>query len=264
MRRYRPPTILTGFSCLVLAVVLAACGGPSATGRGPDEIATLCTGPLATPGTTPAAVSQSGSCASSLGPAVTHVSCASATDLAHLGGVQLREGNIKTGSLSDNHVTVTLHDGRCAFSVPQGYVGYLRIVPPLHDGVAIVDFVPVSGESAVALLMRCPDDKPDCLRLHMFSNEVYRCFEVTSKTTILAEGTFADQQFPAPQLEINKPNRLVLSVNGDMVKGYINGRQICRSHTTIDSSSPLEVGVAAVGTSVARVDILDVYAFASD
>jgi hypothetical protein len=264
MRRYRAQTILTGFSCLVLAVFVAACG-PAASGPGPDDIAIMCTGPLAAPGTTPAAASGSGSCASSLGPALTHLSCADATDLAHLSGVQLGELNTKTNSRTDNRVTVTLHDGRCGFSVPQGYMGYLRTASSVHDGIAIVDFVPISGESGAGLLMRCPDEKPDCVGLWMFSKEVYRCVEKTSTTpTTLTEGTFAGQQFPAPQLQINKPNRLVLLLRGDIAEGYINGRQICHAHTRVDSSSFLEVAVLAGGTAVARVDILDVYVFASD
>ena len=80
---------------------------------------------------------------------------------------------------------------------------------------------------------------------------------------MITHGTFAGQQFPAPKLELNQPNRLVLDVKGDAVLGYINGRQICGGKTSV----PLTAAGAAVqiaqagGTAPATVDIIDFYVF---
>lgn len=250
-----------------VALVLAACGGSSGTGNsaGPDEIAITCTGPLATPGVAPSAVI--GSCAESLGGQAAHLDCATATDIGALNGFRFGELNTHTGSATDQKVTATSQSGRCAFTVPAGYVGFLQAKEPIQEGLTIVDFIPRSGDNSVTLMLRCPRvGYMPCLALSMYWNQTYDCAQgIGGKNQTLAHGTFAGQQFPAPQLEVNKPNRLVLSVAGDAVRGYINGRQICGGKTTVPltSSAPAVQIAQAGGSTPAGVDIIDFYVFGS-
>lgn len=222
-------------------------------------------GPLATPGTTPSAAV--GSCAESLGGQAAHLDCATATDIRTVKGFQLGEFNTQTGSSTDAKVTATSQSGRCAFTVPAGYIGFLQTKEPIQEGITIVDFIPRSGENSVTLMLRCPKvTNTPCLALSMYSNQTYECVEfMGGQKQTLARGTFAGQQFPAPQLEVNKPNRLVFSVAGDALHGYINGRQICGGKTSVPfTSSGTVVQIAQAGGSApARVDVMDFYVFAS-
>jgi hypothetical protein len=253
----------------LIMVVLAACGGSSGSGNsgGPDEIAITCTGPLAAPGAAPAAVATPGSCAQSLGGQVAHIDCATATDIGNLNEFRLGELNTHNGSTTDQKVTVSSQSGGCAFTVPAGYVGFLQVKQPIQEGLTIVDFIPRSGENSVTLMLRCPRvGYMPCLALSMYSNQTYDCVQgMGGKNETLAHGTFAGQQFPAPQLEVNKPNRLVFSVTGDAISGYINGRQICGGKTTVPlASSAAAVQISQAGGSAnARVDLIDFYVFAS-
>lgn len=100
----------------------------------------------------------------------------------------------------------------------------------------------------------------------MYSNEIYECVQfMNGKKQTLARGTFAGQQFPAPQLEVNKPNRLVFSVTGDAISGYINGRQICGGKTTVPVTSSVATAQVAQagGSAPASVDLIDFYVFGS-
>jgi len=248
---------------LWVLLLLAACGG-SGGGR-PDELAITCTGPLATAGATPSAVA--GSCAQSLGAQVAHLDCATTTDIAQVDGFQLGELNTDNGSSTDRKVVASSRSGRCRMTVPPGYVGYLQTVKPIQDGLTLVDFIPRSGENSLTLLLRCPQvGGTPCLALSMYSTQTYECVQVMDgKKQTLARGTFAGQQFPAPQLEVNQPNRLVFSVTGDAIIGYINGRQICGGKTTVPvTSSAATVQVAQAGGSApADVDLIDFYVFGS-
>jgi hypothetical protein len=256
-----------GFVIALLTVVLAACGGSSGTGNsaGPDEIAILCTGPLATPGAAPSAVATSGSCVESLGAQVAHADCA--TDIASMDGFQHSELNTHNGSATDQKVTASTQSGHCVFTVPGGYVAYLQAKEPIQDGLTIVDFIPRSGENSVGLLLRCPKvGYNPCLAVFMYSNQTYDCVEgIGKKTRTLAHGTFAGQQFPAPQLEVNQANRLMFSVKGDAVRGYINGLQICGGKTEgpVTSSGAAVQIAQAGGSAPAGVDIIDFYVFAA-
>ena len=256
---------------LVFVLILSACGGATNGGSGgsaalkPDELAVSCTGSLAKPGATPIAAPSS--CAPTLGSLVTHVDCATATNLSNITGAQLGEVNYKSGSTSDAMVTTGIMGGRCTFQIPQNYLATLRSSAGSQNGIAIVDFVPQSGRSSVGLLMRCPQfGGAQCLALYIYSNQNYQCLEVVNgKKNLLAGGTFAGQQFPAPQLEINKPNRLVISVQGSAVDGYINGRQICSGNTTLPTaSSPVWVQITQTGGSApAQVDLVNFYVYSS-
>jgi hypothetical protein len=253
-----------------IALVLAACGGSSGTRNSdaPDEIAITCTGPLATPGATPSAVATAGSCAQSLGAQVAHADCATAIDMGSMDGFQHSELNTHNGSATDQKVTASSQSGRCVFTVPGGYVAYLQAKEPIQDGLTIVDFIPRSGENSVGLLLRCPKvGYNPCLAVFMYSNQTYDCVEGIGKKTrtTLAHGTFAGQQFPAPQLEVNQPNRLVFSIKGDAVSGYINGRQICGGKTEgpVTSSGAAVQIAQAGGSAPAGVDIIDFYVFAA-
>jgi hypothetical protein len=259
---------------IVLAVVplLAACAGSSSSGSlnhgggGPDEIAITCSGPLATPGVAPTPVA--GSCAQSLGVQVAHFNCAKAADGGNSTEFRFGEINTHTASTTDQQVTMSSQSAGCVVTVPAGYVGALQSIKPLQDGdgLAVVDFVPRSGENSVGLRLRCPKvGGTPCIALFMYSNQTYQCVEVIDgKARALAHGTFAGQQFPAPKLEVNQPNRLVLSVKGDAVSGYINGRQICDGKTGVPLTlSPATLQIAqAGGTAPAAVDIIDFYVFA--
>jgi hypothetical protein len=252
-------------AAVAVSLVVAACGGSS--GGGPDEIATTCTGPLATPGATPSAFATLGSCAQSFGGQAAHLDCATATDIRAVKGFRLGEFNTHSGSATDQKVTAASQSGRCAFTVPAGYVGFLQTTEPIQEGMVIVDFIPRSGENSVTLMLRCPSvSNTPCLALSMYSSQTYECNEVTGgKNQTLARGTFAGQRFPAPQLEINKPNRLVFSVEGDAIHGYINGRQICGGKTSVPlTASGTAVQVAQAGGSTpAVVDLIDFYVFGS-
>ncbi len=256
---------------VAVVLVLTACAGSGSSGplnnggSGPDEIAITCTGPLATPGAAPSAVA--GSCAPSLGRQVAHADCATATDIGKIDGFQVGELNTHNGSATDQKVTASSQSGHCVFTVPGGYVAYLQAKEPIQDGLTIVDFIPRSGENSVGLLLRCPKvGYNPCLAVFMYSNQTYDCVEgIGKKTRTLAHGTFAGQQFPAPQLEVNQPNRLMFSVKGDAVRGYINGRQICGGKTEGPvTSSGAAVQIAQGGGSApAGVDIIDFYVFAA-
>ena len=246
-----------------VALVIAGCGGSA--GGGPDEFAAICSGPLATPGAAPSAAA--GSCAESLGGHAAHLDCATVTDMGTLNGFQLGEVNTHTGSTTDQKVTAISQSGHCGFTVPAGYVAFIQSKEPIEEGLTIADFIPRSGENSVTLLLRCPKvgDTP-CLALSMYSSQTYECIEIMGgKKQTLARGTFAGQQFPAPQLEVNKPNRLVFSVKGDAIDGYINGRQICGGKTTVPVSvSAATVQIAQAGGSTpASVDLIDFYIFGS-
>ena len=253
-----------------VALVLVGCGGSSpggsgSRGAGPDEIATTCSGSLATPGATPAAGATGASCAQALGAQAAHLDCATATDINTVKGFELGEFNTHTGSATDSKVIATLQSGHCAFTVPAGYIGFFQTTGPLQEGMTIVDFIPRSGENSVTLMLRCPKiTNTPCVALSMYSNQTYECVEfVGGQKQILARGTFAGQQFPAPQLEINKPNRLMFSVAGDALHGYINGRQICSGKTSVPlSSSGTAVQIAQAGGSIpASVDLIGFYVF---
>jgi hypothetical protein len=254
---------------VAVALLLSACGGGNSSGGSgglqPDELAISCTGPLATPGATPQAAPSS--CAPTLGGQVAHVDCATVTDLMTIKDARLLgDLNYKTGATSDAMVTTGVQGGRCTFQIPQNYLDALQTTAKVQDGVAIVDFIPRSGASSVGLLMRCPQvGGPDCLAVYMYSNQNYQCLEVVNgKKNELAGGTFAGQQFPAPQLEINKPNRLVISVQGNAVEGYINGRQICAGKTTLSASSSATVQITQMGGSApVQLDIVDFYLYSS-
>jgi hypothetical protein len=202
-----------------------------------------------------------------LGGQAAHLDCATATDLGTMTGFQLGELNTHTGSATDQKVTAISESGHCAFTVPAGYVGFLQTREPIQEGLTVVDFIPRSGENSVTLLLRCPKvGFMPCLALSMYSNQTYDCVEgMGGKKQTLAHGTFAGQQFPAPQLEVNKPNRLLFSVTGDAISGYINGRQICGGKTTVPlASSAAAVQISQAGGSAnARVDLIDFYVFAS-
>ena len=221
-----------------VALVVAGCGG-SSSGQGPDEIAAICTGPLATPGATPAAVATGAPCAQSLGRQTAHLDCATATDIGTVKGFALGEFNTHTGSATDRQVTAISQSGHCAFTVPAGYIGFLQTEEPIQEGIIIADFIPRGGENSVTLMLRCPSvSNAPCVLLSMYSNQTYGCVQfMDGKMQTFAHGTFAGQQFPAPQLEINKPNRLVFSVMGDAISGYINGRQICSGKTSVPLTS---------------------------
>ncbi|HEX9095742.1 MAG TPA: hypothetical protein VF990_06510 [Candidatus Dormibacteraeota bacterium] len=260
-------------SVIVVAAVsvLAACGGSSSSGSlnngggGPDEIAITCTGPLATPGAAPSAAP--GSCAPSLGGQVAHADCASAADIGKIDGFQVGELNTQTGSETDQKVAASIRAGHCDFIVPGGYVALMQAEQPIQDGLTIVDFIPRSGQNSVGLLLRCPQvGNTPCLGVYMYSSEAYECVEVVDgKEHTLTRGTFAGQQFPAPQLEVNQPNRLVLDVKGGAVHGYINGRQICGGKTAVPlTPAGATVQIAQAGGSApAGVDIIDFYVFAA-
>jgi hypothetical protein len=248
-----------------VSLMLAACDGGS--GGGPDEIAAVCAGPLATPGAAPSALASPGSCAQSLGVQAAHLDCATATDFGSLKGFQLGEFNTHTGSAADQKVTPISQSGRCAFTVPAGYIGFLHTKESAQEGMTIVDFIPRSGENSVTLMLRCPSvSNTPCLLLSMYSNQTYECGQfMEGKNQTFARGTFAGQKFPAPQLEINKPNRLVFSVTGDAISGYINGRQICGGKTSVPfTASGAAVQIAQAGGSApASVDLIDFYVFGS-
>ena len=245
-----------------VALVLTGCGGSSGTG-GPDEVAITCSGPLATPGVTPSALP--GSCAESLGERRAHLDCASVSDIASLNGFQFGEVNTHSASTTEEKVMAAVQSGRCAFTVPAGYVGFLQMKDPIQEGLTVVDFIPRSGENSVTLLLRCPKvGGMPCLALSMYSNQTYECVEVTDgKKQMFARGTFAGQQFPAPQLEVNKPNRLVFSVHSHAVRGLVNGRQISGRKTMVPvAASAATVQIAQAGGSTsARVDLIDFYVF---
>lgn len=254
------------------ALIVAGCGGtsPGASGNrggGPDEFAAMCTGPLATPGAAPSALASSGSCAQSLGAQAAHLECATTTDIAKLKEFRLGEFNTHTGSATDGNVTATSQSGRCALTVPAGYIGFLQTKEPAQEGMTIVDFIPRTGDNSVTLMLRCPKvTNTPCLALSMYSNETYQCIEfMGGQKHTLAQGTFAGQQFPAPQLEVNKPNRLVFSVTRDAISGYINGRQICGGKTSVPfTASGTAVQIAQAGGSApASVDLIDFYVFGS-
>lgn len=250
-------------AALSLGLVLDGCGG---SGGGPDEIAITCTGPLASPGVAPSADATAGSCVESLGALVAHLDCATA-DIGNLDGFRLGELNTRTGSATDQKVTAIGQSGRCAFTVPAGYIGFIQSTKPIQEGLTVVDFIPRSGDNSVTLLLRCPSvGGTPCLALSMYANQTYECIQVVDgKKQTFARGTFAGQQFPAPQLEVNKPNRLVFSVAGDGISGYINGRQICGGKTTvplIESAAAVQVAQAG-GSTPASVDLIDFYIFGS-
>ena len=256
----------------VLATLLAACGSSASSHCGsgnsalqPDELASSCTGSLATPGAIPKAAPSS--CAPTLGSPVTHVDCGSVTNVMNMNGAQLLgDLNYKTGASSDGMVKTGVRNGRCTFQIPQNYLDALQTTAEVQNGLAIVDFVPRSGESSMGLLMRCPQvGGSQCLALYIYSNQDYQCLEVVDgKKNELAGGTFAGQQFPAPQLEINKPNRLVISVQGNAVEGYISGRQICAGKTTLPvTSSPVSVQITQIGAAPAEVDLISLYVYSS-
>jgi hypothetical protein len=200
-----------------------------------------------------------------LGEQAAHLDCATTTDMGSLKGFDFRELNTHTGSGSDQRVTAISQSGQCTFTVPAGYVGFLQSKEPVQEGLVIADFIPRSGENSVTLLLRCPKvGGTPCLALSMYSNQTYECVEIVSgEKHMLDRGTFAGQQFPAPQLELNKPNRLVFSVSGDVVTGYINGRQICGGKTAVPStSSASAVQMAQAGGSApAQVELIDYYVF---
>jgi hypothetical protein len=256
---------------VTVVIVLTACARSGSSGplnnggSGPDEIAITCTGPLATPGAVPSALA--GSCAPSLGRQVAHADCATATDIGKIDGFQVGELNTHNGSATDQKVTASAQSGHCGFTVPGGYVAVMQATQSIQDGLTIVDFIPRSGQSSVGLLLRCPRvGYTPCLGLYMYSSQTYECIEVIDgKAHMLAHGTFAGQQFPAPQLEVSQPNRLVLTVNGDAVRGYINGRQICGGKTGVpltDAGAAVQIAQAG-GSAPASVEIIDSYVFAA-
>lgn len=257
--------LATCVAAMWVSLMFAACGGRS--GGGPDEMAAICAGSLATPGAAPSALASSGSCAQSLGALADHLDCATATDIGSLKGFTLGEFNTHTGSAKDQKVTAISQAGRCAFTVPAGYIGFLHTNESTQEGMTIVDFIPRSGENSVTLMLRCPSvSNTPCLLLSMYSNQKYECGQfMDGKEQTFARGTFAGQQFPAPQLEANKPNRLVFSVTGDAISGYINGRQICGGKTSVPfTASGAAVQIAQAGGSApASVELIDFYVFGS-
>lgn len=146
------PSLALWVVAVSVALVLAACGGSS--GGGPDEIAITCTGPLATPGAAPSGLA--GSCAESLGGQVAHADCATVSDIGNLNAFRIGELNTHNGSTTDQKVTASSQASRCAFTVPAGYIGFLQTKDSIQDGLAIVDFIPRSGENSITLLLRCP------------------------------------------------------------------------------------------------------------
>ena len=260
-----PSRLARWAAAVTFLLVLAACGRPA--GGRPDEIAAICAGPLATPGVTPTATATAGSCAATLGPQAAHLDCATVTDMAAMNGFQLGEFNTHTGSATDQKVTATSQAGHCAFTVPAGYIAFIQAKASTEEGTTIVDFIPRSGENSVTLMLRCPKiTNTPCLALSMYSNQIYECVQATDgKKQLLARGTFAGQQFPAPQLEVNKPNRLMFSVKGDAVSGSINGRQICGGATTVPlvpSRTAVQIAQAG-GSTPAIVELIDFYVFGS-
>jgi hypothetical protein len=83
------------------------------------------------------------------------------------------------------------------------------------------------------------------------TDESYQCLEdrvSNSPPSALAQGSFANQHYPAPTLNIGSPNRLVVQVKGSKLDAYLNTRLLCSVNVSGHSTQASVDFVVIAGT----------------
>jgi hypothetical protein len=194
----------------------------------PNDIAIMCDQPMMKPANPVHA--QEKACDVELALQLAALACDSAGALP---GFTLVGFDQSTGKEDATAVTNQVEAGSCNLRVRSGYSAALFSDARPTNPVTIVDFVPVSGNAGLLVATRCQDGSvgvPPCVLVRIDTDESYQCLEDRASNgpaTVLAQGSFANQGYPAPTLNIGSPNRLVVQVKGAKLDAYLNTRLLC-------------------------------------
>ena len=212
--------VVFGSSLLAVAMGLSLLRNPS------NQLAITCDRPMLRPGG-PIDPPVS-ACEAKLARQVASLSCDSAAgqsafDLA---------GFDPSGKEDDASVSDRVQAGYCDFRVPGGYSGALVSHSGASNPVAVIDFGSISGVASLLVGMRCTGSfgSPPCVFVRLSTVEGYQCLEdrtAGKPAHVLASGNYGDQHFPAPNLNIEAPNRLVVMLSDRSLVAYLNTRLVC-------------------------------------
>jgi hypothetical protein len=208
--------------------LISSSSAPSSSG--PDETAITCDQAMMKPGSTVHA--REAACDIKLGAQLAALTC----DKEAPSGFTLSGFDLKSGK-RNSAVSNQVESGSCNLRVPSGSVANMYSDLQPTNPVVIVDFGPASRQATLSIALRCTGTIGDtpCVFVHVRTDQSYECLEdrgPKGQPYKLASGSYANQQFPAPTLNIGAPNRLVVQLNGDQLDAYLNTRLVCAAKVT--------------------------------
>jgi hypothetical protein len=131
---------------------------------------------------------------------------------------------------------VTVGGGFATLVAPTaGYqIGVRSGQPAPANLIVIADFIPVTaGDADLGIGVRCTPAQ--CVRLTVSPKGGYQISQVVGSAK--PQSLIQDQ---TAQVELNQPNRLVLSMQGSNAQGWLNGKLLARVGVTVpDQAGPI-------------------------